>query len=269
MTDDANTSPTATGFSAGRDMDFSIANDFVGGDKFSGNKYVSYMTGNLVVNQNGVQASTLYYRHVLPLGDGYVDRPELEQQLEEALLSESEQQKLVLVNGRPGTGRSTLVYKVVTQSYIEAAFPDGTLLGNLRSAPLNEILDRFVFTYETEGHYTSNSKWDQATHLRELLTGKRVVIILDNVTSTDELAFFDHEDNNVTIIAITRAHLPQLDENAWSIHRLNVPEMNDSESLALFKSIWQEAPLLANVDSDILRQLAHELHFLPQSMKSV
>ncbi|GIG92283.1 AfsR/SARP family transcriptional regulator [Plantactinospora endophytica] len=93
---------------------------------------------------------------------------------------------VVVVVGKPGVGKTTLAVHVAHR--VSGDFPDGQLFADLhgrgsqRVGPM-QVLERFLRTLGVPGNGMPDGLEERAEMYRDLLSNRRVLIVLDNVDS--------------------------------------------------------------------------------------
>ena len=148
------------------------------------------------------------------------------------------------IQGMAGVGKTTLAAHVTRQ--LHSHFPDGILWARLDAANPMALLDTFARAYGQD--VSGFTEWDdRARVVRDLLARKRVLIVLDNVQSDQQLAPFLPVAGACAILITTRHH------TLWSArqaYRLQLGPFDEArgESLALFARVLGKSAGSAEVD---------------------
>ncbi|MGW2401663.1 tetratricopeptide repeat protein [Kitasatospora sp. NPDC001664] len=123
---------------------------------------------------------------------------------------------VVVVHGPGGAGKSALVVKAAHAA--AAAFPDGQLYADLRGAspgidPLTvaEVLGRFLRSLGVPAADLPGGTAEAAARWRTLLAGRRVLLVLDNVGTADQVEALLPADGGCAALVTSRARLGLLD----------------------------------------------------------
>ncbi|MBV9384014.1 MAG: tetratricopeptide repeat protein [Streptosporangiaceae bacterium] len=143
---------------------------------------------------------------------------------------------IALVAGAGGLGKTTLAVHAAHQ--IRGQFPDGQLYVDLLGATAQpmapgDVLARFLRDLGVEGVRIPASDEERAALYRTRLTGRRMLIVLDNARDTAQVRPLLPGSASCAVLITTRGRMPGL---ATSRHvDLNV--LDDVEALALFTRI--------------------------------
>jgi DNA-binding SARP family transcriptional activator len=155
---------------------------------------------------------------------------------------------IVVVNGAAGLGKTTLAVHAAHQ--VRTEFPDGQLYVDLhgaspQSADPGEVLARFLRELGVEGDKVPVSDDERSALYRTRLTGRRVLILLDNAKDAAQVRPLLPGSSSCAVLLTTRNRTPDLAGTRFV--DLNVLE--DTEALALFSRIVGEERAAAEPDA--------------------
>jgi DNA-binding SARP family transcriptional activator len=143
---------------------------------------------------------------------------------------------VVLVTGTGGLGKTTLA--VHTAHRLRPGFPDGQLYVNLLGAspqPLapGDVLARFLRDLGVDAARIPAEEEERAALLRTRLTGRRVLLLLDNARDAAQVRPLLPGSATCMVIVTTRNRLPDL-----AVTRIvDLDVLDDEDALALFTRI--------------------------------
>jgi len=143
------------------------------------------------------------------------------------------QVRIFCVQGMAGVGKTTLAIHLAYQ--LRDAFPDGVLWSQLERSDTMSVLRSFADAY---GHDVSvySDLGSRSSKVRELLAGKRVLMVLDNASEDEQIRPLLPPTGSCGVIITTRRH------DLWvadSAHRIRLQPFSEEkeESLALFARV--------------------------------
>jgi DNA-binding SARP family transcriptional activator len=156
--------------------------------------------------------------------------------------------RIAVVNGSGGLGKTTLAVHAAHQ--VGARFPDGQLFVDLlgaspQPAAPGEVLARFLRDLGLEGDRIPVGDDERAALYRSALTGRRVLILLDNARDAAQVRPLLPGSSTCAVLVTTRNRTPDLASTRFV--DLNVLE--DTEALALFSKIVGEERAAAEPDA--------------------
>ena len=156
--------------------------------------------------------------------------------------------RIAVVNGAGGLGKTTLAVHAAHQ--VRAQFPDGQLYVDLRGAsgqPASpgDVLARFLRDLGVEGDKVPARDDERAALYRTRLTGRRVLILLDNARDAAQVRPLLPGSSSCTVLVTTRNRTPDL----VSTRFVDLNVLEDSEALALFSRIVGEERSAAEPDA--------------------
>jgi DNA-binding SARP family transcriptional activator/tetratricopeptide (TPR) repeat protein len=143
---------------------------------------------------------------------------------------------IAVVNGSGGLGKTTLAVHAAHR--VRAQFPDGQLYVDLLGASAEpaqpgEVLARFLRDLGVAGHNVPAHDDERAALYRTRLTGRRVLILLDNARDAAQVRQLLPGSASCAVLVTTRNRTPDLVNTRFV--DLNVLE--DTEALALFSRV--------------------------------
>ena len=156
--------------------------------------------------------------------------------------------RIAVVSGSGGLGKTTLAVHAAHQ--VRAQFPDGQLYVDLLGASSEpaapgEVLARFLRDLGLEGDKIPVGDEARAALYRSTLTGRRVLILLDNAKDTAQVRPLLPGSSSCAVLVTTRNRTPDLASTRFV--DLNVLE--DTEALALFAKVVGEERATAEPDA--------------------
>ncbi len=156
--------------------------------------------------------------------------------------------RIVVVNGAGGLGKTTLAVHAAHR--VSAQFPDGQLHVDLlgassQPAAPGEVLARFLRDLGIEGDQIPARDDERAALYRTALTGRRVLILLDNAKDAAQVRPLLPGTSSCAVLVTTRNRTADLASTRFV--DLNVLE--DAEALALFARIVGEDRAAAEPDA--------------------
>jgi DNA-binding SARP family transcriptional activator len=156
--------------------------------------------------------------------------------------------RIAVVNGAAGLGKTTLAVHAAHQ--VSSQFPDGQLYVDLlgassQSASPGEVLARFLRDLGIDGDKVPARDDERAALYRTTLTGRRVLILLDNAKDAAQVRPLLPGSSACAVLVTTRNRTSDLASTRFV--DLNVLE--DTEALALFSRIVGEERAAAEPDA--------------------
>jgi tetratricopeptide (TPR) repeat protein len=144
--------------------------------------------------------------------------------------------RVAVIAGAGGLGKTTLAVHAAHR--VRASFPDGQLYVDLlgasaQSAAPGEVLARFLRDLGVEGEKVPVGDEERAALYRTRLTGRRVLILLDNARDAAQVRPLLPGSASCAVLVTTRNRAPDLARTRFV--DLNV--LADDEALALFSRI--------------------------------
>jgi tetratricopeptide (TPR) repeat protein len=144
--------------------------------------------------------------------------------------------EVALVTGAGGLGKTTLAVHAAHR--LRPQFPDGQLYVNLLGAspqPLSpgDVLARFLRDLGVSGAQIPVDPDERAALLRTRLTGRRVLMVLDDARDSAQIRPLLPGSGSCAVIVTTRGRLPDL----AITHLADLDVLEDAEARALFSTI--------------------------------
>ena len=144
--------------------------------------------------------------------------------------------RIAVVNGAGGLGKTTLAVHAAHQ--VRAQFPDGQLYVDLLGASAQpaqpgEVLARFLRDLGVDGDKVPAHDDERAALYRTRLTGRRVLILLDNARDAAQVRQLLPGSSSCAVLVTTRNRTPDL----VSTRFVDLNVLEDSEALALFSRV--------------------------------
>ncbi len=156
------------------------------------------------------------------------------------LKTQIKKNKILLVYGPPGVGKTSLAIKI--GYLLRKEFPDGVLWFRLDTSDVMDILLAIAYAF---GKDVSNilDREIRSSTVRSLLVNKRVLLIFDNTESKTEINLLLPNNKDCLIIITSRNSVLNIPNDYKSIA---VPEFSREETQVLFKEILGEGYLNKN-----------------------
>ena len=143
---------------------------------------------------------------------------------------------IAVVNGAGGLGKTTLAVHAAHQ--VRAQFPDGQLYVDLlgaspQPAQPGEVLARFLRDLGVAGDKVPAHDDERAALYRTRLTGRRVLILLDNARDAAQVRQLLPGSSSCAVLVTTRNRTPDL----VSTRFVDLNVLEDTEALALFSRV--------------------------------
>ena len=155
---------------------------------------------------------------------------------------------IAVVNGAGGLGKTTLAVHAAHQ--VRAQFPDGQLYVDLLGASAQpaepgEVLARFLRDLGLQGDKVPAHDDERAALYRTRLTGRRVLILLDNARDAAQVRQLLPGSSSCAVLVTTRNRTPDL----VSTRFVDLNVLEDAEALALFARIVGDDRAAAEPDA--------------------
>jgi DNA-binding SARP family transcriptional activator/tetratricopeptide (TPR) repeat protein len=156
--------------------------------------------------------------------------------------------RIAVVNGAGGLGKTTLAVHAAHR--VREEFPDGQLYVDLlgasaQPADLGEVLARFLRDLGVEGDRVPARDDERAALYRTRLTGRRVLILLDNAQDAAQVRALLPGSSSCAVLVTTRNRTPDL----VSARFVDLNVLEETEALALFSRIVGEERAVAEPDA--------------------
>ncbi|MFE9748219.1 ATP-binding protein [Saccharothrix saharensis] len=123
---------------------------------------------------------------------------------------------LCVVTGTPGVGKSELVTQWAHQAGAQGLFPDGILYAGLNGFDLHgqptdpgSVLDGFLDALGAS-HLTRGDLSARARHFRSVVTGRTILVFLDNAAPTGQIEHLLPGTDTATVVVTSRNQLSGL-----------------------------------------------------------
>jgi len=155
---------------------------------------------------------------------------------------------IAVVNGAGGLGKTTLAVHAAHR--VRAQFPDGQLYVDLLGASAQpaqpgEVLARFLRDLGLPGDQVPAHDDERAALYRTRLTGRRVLILLDNARDAAQVRQLLPGSSSCAVLVTTRNRTPDL----VSTRFVDLNVLEDAEALALFARIVGDDRAAAEPDA--------------------
>lgn len=146
--------------------------------------------------------------------------------------------RVVVISGRCGVGKSSLAIRAAHA--LADDYPDGHLYANLRElAPEGSsarVIGRFLRALGVEGSAIPEDPDECAAAFRTRLVGKRLLVVLDDAVSEQQVLPLLPGCATCAVIVTSRTKLSALP----GAHRVHVEELDDAQSVELLSRIVGE-----------------------------
>ncbi len=201
----------------------------------------------------------------LPDGGRYFVGRETELDALSALLGTADGARVGVVHGMAGAGKTALAVTAARRA--APAFPDGCLFFDLRGftpgatelSPA-EALRRLLRLLDVSAEQAPADDDGLANLVRDQLRGRRMILVLDNVRSAEQIRPIVSGDTASRILVTSRGRLPALDD-AWHFP-VDVLPLDDA--VRLFRSI---AGGRAPADEDLATEIVRHCGRLPLAIR--
>lgn len=156
--------------------------------------------------------------------------------------------RIAVVNGAAGLGKTTLAVHAAHQ--VSPHFPDGQLYVDLLGAspqPVEpgEVLARFLRDLGIDGDKVPVRDDERAALYRTTLTGRRVLIVLDNAKDAAQVRPLLPGSSSCAVLVTTRNRTSDLASTRF----FDLDVLEDTEALALFSRVVGEERAAAEPDA--------------------
>jgi DNA-binding SARP family transcriptional activator len=147
---------------------------------------------------------------------------------------------IAAIAGIPGVGKTALAVRFAHQ--VRDRFPDGQLYLNLRGydheqqLPVSDALAAFLRALGVPGAEIPTDPQERAAHYRTLLDGRRVLVLLDNVSSADQVGPLLPGSPSCLVLVTSRDSMPGLVARHGA-HRIDVGLLAVDESVQLLRRL--------------------------------
>ncbi|QWF83491.1 tetratricopeptide repeat protein [Amycolatopsis sp. CA-230715] len=192
-------------------------------------------------------------------------------QLDEALTTPlwSGASRIVAIDGSPGAGKTTLALRWAHDN--AARFSGGQLYVNLRGYSYDgppvragDALEEFLVALGMPASEIPSAAESRARLYRSLLSGSRVLVVLDNAAHLDQVEPLLPGTGECAVIVTSRSHLLGLGVLTGA-RRVTVGPMSEEESFAMLSTVAGAEH--ARSEPEALRALAQQCAHLPLALR--
>ncbi|ONI87248.1 hypothetical protein ALI22I_22660 [Saccharothrix sp. ALI-22-I] len=178
---------------------------------------------------------------------GFVGRVELVERISRLIAPDGPRTAvpIVVLTGVPGVGKTALAVHVAHR--LRDRFPDGRLYVDMRgygSGPVVEVLPRFLRALGVPPEQIPVDSDEQSTLFRSLLTGRRMLLVLDNAAAPDQVRPLLPGAASCPVLVTSRDDLRGLIA-VDGARRVGLDVFEPHESLALLRRSGEAAEELA------------------------
>ena len=197
-----------------------------------------------------------------PLPDHFVERPAHQDAVKNQLLRESKKSGTLVVSaiyGLGGIGKSVLASKLAHDGVVQTRFKDGILWATLGQNP--DILPLLSGWIQALGDrsYKPTALEPASNHLRTLLYGKKVLLIVDDVWNPSHLEPFRVGSDGSCVLVTTR------EARISEAHRYDLDVMDEEQSLELMTQKMSGS--LTDSDYQKASAFAERVGYLPLALE--
>lgn len=170
--------------------------------------------------------------------------------------------RIVAISGKGGVGKSSLAIRIAHE--IADDFPDGHLYADLSAQgedPVSGVLGRFLRALGVSGATMPDDLRERAALYRSRLAGKRVLVVLDDVTDEQQVTPLLPGSSTCVVITTSRARLSVLSGASW----IDVTVFDVDQSLALLDRIIGRDRVRA--EPEAARELVQRCGGLPLALR--
>lgn len=170
--------------------------------------------------------------------------------------------RVVAISGKAGVGKSTLAIRAAHE--VTEAFPDGVLYGDLHNPEGDDVpaklLARFLHALGTSGSAIPESTPERVELYRSLLADKRVLVVLDDVTSEEQVRSVLPGSPTCAVIATSRMRLSGLP----GVRPVDVDVLDTTKSVELLSRTIDSTRVQAEYSAAV--ELVHLCGGLPLAL---
>lgn len=207
-------------------------------------------------------------RQLPAVASHFVGRAELMDQLDEMLLPVSGHRRmLVVLSGTAGVGKTTLALEWAHR--VKHAFPDGQIYADLRGfgveRPMTppEALSLLLRSLGVSNPDEVVDTDERAALFRTVISDRRVLLILDNALSAEQVRHLIPGDGPSAVLVTSRVRLDSLSV-LHAAGRLAVSPLNHDDATRLFYAAVGER---SDAEPAAVAELMHRCAYLPLAIR--
>ncbi|MEV5143594.1 BTAD domain-containing putative transcriptional regulator [Streptomyces sp. NPDC052727] len=208
-----------------------------------------------------------------PLATGFVGREDIIDRVATVLPPVSGRAcvPVVVLSGPPGVGKTDLA--VCIGRRVRPAFSDGQLYVNLSGyeqggtrvpLPTEQVLSQFLRALGVPAERIPVDPVEQANLYRSKLTGKKVLVVLDNASSADQVVPLIPGDGGCSVLITSRRQLRSL-VVTHGAQLIQVGTLSRRESIDLVTGMMRQAAV--TIDPDVVREVTALCSCLPLALR--
>jgi DNA-binding SARP family transcriptional activator/tetratricopeptide (TPR) repeat protein len=157
--------------------------------------------------------------------------------------------RIMAISGKGGVGKTSLAIRVAHE--LATSFPDGHLYGDFQSPAGDDrtatLLVRFLRALGVSGSAIPEDVQERAEMYRSLLASKRLLVVLDDVTSEEQVRPLLPGSPNCAVIVTSRVRLSGLSGADW----VDVDVFDTDKSVELLSKIVGSGRVRAEQDAAV------------------
>jgi DNA-binding SARP family transcriptional activator/tetratricopeptide (TPR) repeat protein len=208
-----------------------------------------------------------------PLAMGFVGREDIIDRIATALPPRSGRTgvPVVALAGPPGVGKTAL--SVCIGRRVRQAFSDGQLYANLSGyeqgaagapLPTEHVLSQFLRALGVPADRIPVDPVEQANLYRTKLTGKKVLVVLDNASSVEQVVPLIPGDAGCSVLITSRRQLRSL-VVTHGAQLVQVDTLSPQESVDLVTGMMRQAAVA--IDPHLVREVTALCSYLPLALR--
>lgn len=221
----------------------------------------------------GTEGAVTVPAQLPPLSLGFVGREDIVGRVE-ALLPPAPDRTgvpVVVLSGPPGVGKTALA--VWLGRRVRDAFPDGQLYVNLHGyeragadapIPPDQVLSQFLRSLGVPANRIPVDPVEQANLYRSKLTGKNVLVVLDNAADVDQVLPLVPGDAGCSVLITSRRQLRSL-AVTHGAQVIGVGTLGPRESADLVTGMMRQAGVA--IEPEVVREVAALCSYLPLALR--
>lgn len=177
---------------------------------------------------------------------------------------------VAVVSGTPGVGKTTLA--VVWAHRVKHLFPDGQLYVNLRGydrdppATAGDVLDGFLRALNVAADRIPPTTEGRAALFRSLVDGRRMLIVLDNAGSSEQVRPLLPGSSSCLVVVTSRIRMTGLAVSVGAF-QIDLGMLSTDDAVTLLRGLLGEPRAAA--EPEALRQVARLCGGLPLALRLV